>query len=33
MPAPTYTRDALQAFIERGIAVIGEHSYGAPVLR
>ncbi|MFI4966565.1 MAG: CatB-related O-acetyltransferase [Caulobacterales bacterium] len=33
MTAPVYTRDALKPFVERGIAVIGEHSYGAPVLR
>jgi acetyltransferase-like isoleucine patch superfamily enzyme len=28
MPSPTYTRVHLKAFIERGIAVVGAHSYG-----
>lgn len=33
MPAPQYTKDALKPHIERGVAVIGDHSYGAPILR
>jgi acetyltransferase-like isoleucine patch superfamily enzyme len=33
VPAPRYTRDELKPFIDRGFAVVGEHTYGAPVLR
>jgi acetyltransferase-like isoleucine patch superfamily enzyme len=28
-----FTRDEMKAFMESGVAVIGEHSYGAPILR
>lgn len=33
MPAPTYTKDALSPLIQRGAAVIGDHTYGTPTLR
>lgn len=33
MAAPEYTKDALKPFVDRGIAIIGDHSYGAPMLR
>jgi len=29
---PRYTREDLKPFIERGLAIVGEHSYGAPSL-
>lgn len=33
MASPVYMRDALRAEIERGLAVVGAHSYGVPHLR
>jgi len=33
MSAPQYTKDALKPYIEKGVAIIGDHSYGAPILR
>lgn len=33
MAAPEYTKDALRPYVERGVAIIGDHSYGAPILR
>ncbi len=33
MSAPQYTKDALKPLVDRGVAIIGDHTYGAPILR